>query len=160
MAEMIQTALEHAEAERRARRSANKPWKKKQTANGAEAGANSPIEEKAASAELSNEDSPSRNQEQPKPVFPRNERASSCPHRRTGYIGTCEACGFPVLKGASCAWIANLRERLRTQPLRHFFLSSLPPEESLAALAPVFDWNAPGYRADYRCAGVDAMSTS
>src|SRR5207248_3395802 len=58
LAEMIQTALEHAEAARRAEKIGEQAVEKKQTANGAEAGANSPIEEKAASAELSNEDKP------------------------------------------------------------------------------------------------------
>src|SRR5437899_11359616 len=55
LAEMIQTALEHAEAARRAEKIGEQAVEKKQTANGAEAGANSPIEEKA-SAKLSNED--------------------------------------------------------------------------------------------------------
>jgi len=93
---MIQTALEHAEAARRAEKIGEQAVEKKQTANGAEAGANSPIEEKAASAELSNEDKPEPNQEQPKPVFPRKRKSLSCPHRERGNIGTCEACGFPV----------------------------------------------------------------
>src|SRR2546430_13952069 len=47
LAEMIQTALEHAEAARRAEKIGEQAVEKKQTANGAEAGANSPIEEKA-----------------------------------------------------------------------------------------------------------------
>src|SRR5712691_4171288 len=57
LAEMIQTALEHAEAARRAEKIGEQTVEKKPAANGAEASANSAIEEKA-SAELSNEDKP------------------------------------------------------------------------------------------------------
>ena len=99
LAEMIQTALEHAEAARRAEKIGEQAVEKKQTANGAEAGANSPIEEKA-SAKLSNEDKPgpksgtietniSQETDEPQVVLT-GER---------GNIGTCEACGFPVSEG-------------------------------------------------------------
>src|SRR5207245_7927511 len=99
LAEMIQTAMEHAEAARRAEKIGEQAAEKKQTANGAEAGANSPIEEKA-SAKLSNEDKPgpksgaaeasiSQETEEPQVVLT-GER---------GNIRTCEACGFPVSEG-------------------------------------------------------------
>src|SRR5205809_247810 len=125
LAEMIQTALEHAEAARRAEKIGEQAVEKKQTANGAEAGANSPIEEKA-SAKLSNEDKPgpksgtietniSQETDEPQVVLT-GER---------GISGLAKHAASRFLEGASCAWIANLRERLRTQPLRHFFLSSL-----------------------------------
>src|SRR5438128_5474835 len=100
LAEMIQTALEHSEAARRAEKIGEQAVEKKQTANGAEAGANSPIEEKA-SAKLSNEDKPgpksgtietniSQETDEPQGVLT-GER---------GNIGTCEACGFPVSEGS------------------------------------------------------------
>ena len=99
LAEMIQTALEHAEAARRAEKIGEQTVEKKPAANGAEASANSSIEEKA-SAKLSNEDKPelksgateaSISQETDEPqVVLTGER---------GNIGTCEACGFPVSEG-------------------------------------------------------------
>ncbi len=98
LAEMIQTALEHAEAARRAEKIGEQTVEKKQAPNGAEASANS-VEEKA-SAKLSNEDKPepksgtietniSQETDEPQVVLT-GER---------GNIGTCEACGFPVSEG-------------------------------------------------------------
>src|SRR5438132_1259401 len=99
LAEMIQTALEHAEAARRAEKIGEQTVEKKPAANGAETSANSAIEEKA-SAKLSNEDQPgpksgtietniSQETDEPQVVLT-SER---------GNIGTCEACGFPVSEG-------------------------------------------------------------
>ena len=99
LAEMIQTALEHAEAARRAEKIGEQTVEKKQAVNGVETSANSAIEEKA-SAKLSNEDKPepksgaaeasiSQETEEPQVVLT-GER---------GNIGTCEACGFPVSEG-------------------------------------------------------------
>jgi len=98
LAEMIQTALEHAEAARRAEKIGEQTVEKKQAPSGAEASANS-VEEKA-SAKLSNEDKPepksgtietniSQETDEPQVVLT-GER---------GNIGTCEACGFPVSEG-------------------------------------------------------------
>src|SRR2546430_1745101 len=70
--------------------------------------------------------SPSRNQEQPKPVFPRKRKSLKLSSPANGGIsGPARHAASRFLKGASCAWIANLRGRYKTQPLRHFFPSSL-----------------------------------
>src|SRR5437660_11783875 len=70
--------------------------------------------------------SPGRNQEQSKPISPRKRTSLKLFSPANGGIsGLAKHAASRFLEGASCAWIANLRERLRTQPLRHFFLSSL-----------------------------------
>src|SRR5438128_8450970 len=69
--------------------------------------------------------SPGRNQEQPKPVFPRKQKSLKLSSPANGGIsGPARHAASRFLKGASCAWIAN-RGRYKTQPLRHFFPSSL-----------------------------------
>src|SRR5438067_253912 len=99
LAEMIQTALEHAEAARRAEKIGEQAVEKKQTANGAEAGANSPIEEKA-SAKLSNEDKPGpKSGAAEASISQETEEPQVALTGERGNIGTCEACGFPVSEG-------------------------------------------------------------
>src|SRR5437867_10969727 len=70
--------------------------------------------------------SPNRNQEQPKPVFTTQRKSLNLSSPANGGTsGPARHAASRFLKGASCAWIANLRGRYKTQPLRHFFPSSL-----------------------------------
>ena len=130
LAEMIQTAMEHAEAARRAEKIGEQAVEKKQTANGAEAGANSPIEEKA-SAKLSNEDKPgpksgtietniSQETDEPQVVLT-GER---------GNIGTCEACGFPVSEGRKLCLDCESSGTAQDSTAAPFLSQFTAPEES------------------------------
>src|SRR5438094_7937836 len=69
---------------------------------------------------------PSRKQSQPKQVFARERKSLKLSSPANGGTsGPARHAASRFLKGASCAWIANLRGRYKTQPLRHFFPSSL-----------------------------------
>src|SRR2546426_4022137 len=107
------------------RRSANKPWRRSRREMGVRQAQILPLRRRRQQNSAM-KISPSRNQEQPKPVFPRKRKSLKLSSPANGGIsGPARHAASRFLKGASCAWIANLRERLRTQPLRHFFLSSL-----------------------------------
>src|SRR5207249_4781011 len=70
--------------------------------------------------------SPSRNQEHSKPISPRKRTSLKLFSPANGEIsGPARHAASRFLKDANCAWIANLRGRYKTQPLRHFFPSSL-----------------------------------
>lgn len=97
LAEMIQTALEHAEAARRAERIGEQAVDKKQPANAAAARANS-VEDNA-SAKLGNQDKPELKSEAIEAISQEKEEPQVVLTGERGNIGTCEACGFPVSEG-------------------------------------------------------------
>jgi GAF domain len=97
LAEMIQTALEHAEAARRAERIGEQAVDKKQPANAAAARANS-VEDNA-SAKLGNQDKPELKSEAIEAISPEKEEPQVVLTGERGNIGTCETCGFPVSEG-------------------------------------------------------------
>jgi putative methionine-R-sulfoxide reductase with GAF domain len=97
LAEMIQTALEHAEAARRAERIGEQTVEKKQAANAAAARANS-VEDNA-SAKLGNQDKPELKSEAIEAISQEKEEPQVVLTGERGNIGTCEACGFPVSEG-------------------------------------------------------------
>ena len=130
LAEMIQTALEHAEAARRAEKIGEQTVEKKQAVNGVETSANSAIEEKA-SAKLSNEDKPgpksgtietniSQETDEPQVVLT-GER---------GNIGTCEACGFPVSEGRKLCLDCESSGTVQDPTAAPFLSQFTAPEES------------------------------
>jgi putative methionine-R-sulfoxide reductase with GAF domain len=130
LAEMIQTALEHAEAARRAEKIGEQAVEKKPGPNGAGTSANSPTEERA-SAKLSNEDKPepesggaeaSISQETDEPqVVLTGER---------GNIGTCEACGFPVSEGRKLCLDCESSGTVQDPTAAPFLSQFTAPEES------------------------------
>jgi putative methionine-R-sulfoxide reductase with GAF domain len=135
LAEMIQTALEHADAARRAEKIGEPSVEKKPAANWSEASANSSIEEEAseekAFAKLSNEDKPepklgaieaSISQETDEPqVVLTGER---------GNIGTCEACGFPVSEGRKLCLDCESSGTVQDPTAAPFLSQFTAPEES------------------------------
>src|SRR5256712_521336 len=130
LAEMIQTALEHAEATRRAEKIGEQTVEKKPAPNGAEASANSAIEEKA-SAELSNEDKP-----EPKPgaaeasISQETEEPQVVLTGERGNIGTCEACGFPVSEGRKLCLDCESSGTVQDPTAAPFLSQFTAPEES------------------------------
>src|SRR5438270_12027246 len=107
------------------RRSANKPWKRSRQLT---------VPRQAQILRLRRRRqqnsamkiSPGRNQEQSKPISPRKRTSLKLFSPANGGIsGLAKHAASRFLEGASCAWIANLRGRYKTQPLRHFFPSSL-----------------------------------
>jgi len=130
LAEMIQTALEHADAARRAEKIGEQTVEKKPAVNGVEARANSAIEEKA-SAKLSSEDKPatksgtieaniSQETDEPQVVLT-GER---------GNIGTCEACGFPVSEGRKLCLDCESSGTVQDPTAAPFLSQFTAPEES------------------------------
>ncbi|PYX11105.1 MAG: hypothetical protein DMG88_00150 [Acidobacteria bacterium] len=100
LAEMIQTALEHADAARRAEK-IGEQTAEKQTANQAEPSANPSIEEKTSAKPVNPGPKPeaiqanaSQNADEQKADEPQIPLTGE-----RGNIGSCEACGFPVSEG-------------------------------------------------------------